>query len=164
MSNTYRQIPSGEGACTICDEVHPLTQNHKEPSYINKYGIRQKAYLMRVHGPRGNRCPGSHTKPKPWIEAVGLPDWDDMTDLDRGAALMFLWKCYWERSYAYARDNYPATYINDPRLLALDARDACRHASAVAGSHREAEERWGSAETQRLYDLALDHDRSAVPA
>lgn len=155
IQRPYRKIAFLEGACPVCNEVHKLTEHHNQPSYINKYGIRQKGFLLIVHGPRGDRCAGSHTKPLPWLEASGLPAWDEMSDLDKGAALLFVWKCHWERSYGYARDNYPATYIDDERLRALDPDEACRHGSNVAGMWKEANERLGAEETQRLYDLAL---------
>ncbi|MEV1315467.1 hypothetical protein AB0J14_05200 [Micromonospora arborensis] len=155
----YRLIPLGSGACATCDEVHPLTDRHQQPAVRNRYGVTHKRYLLPVHGPRGNRCPGGHTEPKAWLAASGLPSWDDMTDLDRGAALMFVWKVSWEASYFYARENYPATYIDHPTLAALDVSEACRHARQVAGTWAEAGERLGDDEKQRLYDLALNHQR-----
>lgn len=156
---TYRPVDPGHGACHVCDEVHPLTQRHKLPSFVNRHGVRQKPYLLPIHGPQGNRCDGGHHEPKPWLEATGLPDWDAMSDLDRGAALMFVWKVKWEADYGYAREHYPARYVEHPLLTALDNRTACRHASHVAGRWDEAKERFGAAEVQRLYDLALNHQR-----
>lgn len=166
-TRTYRPVPFGHGACTVCDEVHPLTQHHKVPSYINQYGVRHKPFLMPVHGPRGNRCAGSHTRPKPWLDATALPTWDEMPEPDRGAALMFAWKVHWERSRSYAKSNYPVRYVEHPLLTAFDLNDAddrntaCRHATAVCGTWAEARERWGAGEVQRLYDLALNHKRAA---
>lgn len=150
----YRPIGPFHGACTTCNEVHPLTDRHKQPAVRNKYGITHKRFLLPVHGTNGDRCPGSHTEPQPWLIATGLPTWDDMTDADRGAALMFAWKVQWERNYAYARENYPARYIDHPLLTALTESEACRHASAVAGTWDEAKGRLGADAVQRLYDLA----------
>ncbi|GGM27995.1 hypothetical protein GCM10011608_11060 [Micromonospora sonchi] len=156
---TYRAIEPGHGACQTCNEVHPLTNRHNQPAAVNRHGVRHKRWLLPVHGPRNNRCAGSHTEPKAWLDAAGLPSWDHLTDLDRGAALMFVWKVRQEGEYAYARDNYPARYRDHPLLAALDAREACRHASAVAGSWAEAIDRLGEAEVERLYDLALNYER-----
>ncbi|MFG2046028.1 hypothetical protein ACGFIW_01190 [Micromonospora sp. NPDC048935] len=156
---TCRPIPLGSGACKTCDEVHPLTDRHDQPAVENRYGITHKRFLLPIHGPRGNRCLGGRMEPKPWLDASGLPSWDDMTDLDRGAALMFVWKAVRE-GYGYARDNYPARYVDHPTLRALDVAEACRHARTVAGTWAEAHTRLGADEVQRLYDLALNHDRS----
>lgn len=149
------------GVCPDCLTVVPTTTRHDKPSYDNEYGVRVRAYLMVMHGPRDNRCPGSRKPPLRWIEAAELPLWVDMSDLDRGAALLFLWKCKWERSYSYARDHYPCRYIDDPCLTALDEREACRHAGIVAKTYDKACEAHGDDEVQRLYDLALNHERSA---
>lgn len=154
---TYRPVPAGSGACTVCDEVHPLTNRHDQPSFINRHNVRQKAYLLPIHGPRNNRCDGSHHEPKPWLDATGLPSWDDMSDLDRGAALMFVWKVKREADYAYARDNYPARYSDHPILRDLDVHTTCRHARYVAGTWDEAKDRLGADEAQRLYDLTHTH-------
>lgn len=155
---THRPIPLGSGACATCNEVHPLTDRHQQPAVRNRYGITHKRFLLPIHGPRHNRCPGGHTEPQPWLDATGLPSWDDMTDLDRGAALMFVWKAQRE-GYGYARDNYPAAYVDHPMLTGLDPSEACRHARQVAGTWAEAGERLGHDEKQRLYDLALNHQR-----
>ena len=157
----YRHIPLGSGACATCNEVHPLTDRHAQPAVRNRHGIVHKRFLLAVHGPRNTRCPGSHTEPKPWLDAAGLPSWEEMTDLDRGSALMFVWKRQRE-GYAYARDNYPARYVDHPVLSGLDVQEACRHASAVAGSWGEAKERLGVDELDRLYDLALNAERGAA--
>jgi len=156
-TTSYRRIEPGHGACQTCNEVHELTDRHDQPAVVNKHGVRHKRWLLPVHGPRNNRCTGSRTEPRPWLEASGLPSWDDMTDTDRGAALMFVWKVKWEADYTYARENYPARYFDDPRLTDLDVRSACRHAKTVAGSWDEANDRLGEAEVNRLYDLALNH-------
>ncbi len=155
---TYRLIPFGSGACTVCDEVYPLTDRHQQPAVRNRYGVTHKRFLLPIHGPRANRCPGGHTEPQPWLEASGLPAWDDMTDLDRGAALMFVWKAVRE-GYGYARENYPARYVDHPVLIGLDVSAACRHASQVAGTWAEVNARLGADEVDRLYDLALNHER-----
>lgn len=87
---------------------------------------------------------------------AALPAWGDMSDLDKGAALMFLAKLENE-GYEYAVENYPATYIEDPRLTALGPEDACAHAARF----EDVAEDMDGDEHERLYDLALDHDRGA---
>lgn len=155
----YRRIEHMTGACPVCDDVHGLTDRHDQPSFINKYGVRQKAFLLVKHGPRDDRCLGSWAEPVPWLEASGLPDWDAMSDLDRGAALLHVWKRSREGGI-YARENYPCRYLDDELLRSLDERVASRHAAVVAGSWDRVNDRVGSAEVARLYDLALDAERS----
>ncbi len=156
----YRHIESLQGACPVCDEVHELTEHHGHPPYVNKYGVCTKGFRLKKHGPRDNRCAGSHELPVSWLEASGLPSWDQMSDLDRGAALMHVWKRKREGG-PYAVENYPVRYIESQLLRGLDLREACRHASVVCGSYDEACDRLTGAEVGRLYDLALNHERSA---
>lgn len=89
-------------------------------------------------------------------EANPLPGWDEMSDLDKGCALLFDHKADSEGS-DYAVENYPCRYRDDPRLVALDRRDASEHAAEVCGD--DVFDRIGGEEYERLYDLAL-----AVPA
>lgn len=152
----YRQIPYGYGGCPECDEVVKLSRGR-----MNRYRQITRPTVLYVHGPRSNRCPGSRGPQAPWVEASGLPTWDDMTDLDKGAALLHVWKRSWE-GVSYAREHYPAEYFDDPRLTALDRRDACRHAASVCGKDEEIQERLGAAEYDRLYHLALDADRQRM--
>ena len=156
----YRDIPLGEGLCSVCDKTHSLIDHPTAPSFVNEYGVRQKPRVLPVHGPRKARCTGSHEAPVPWLEASRLPAWDELTDLDKGAALMHVWKRYWENDGIYARENYPAEYFDHPVLTGLDYKVASRHAAVVAGAWRKAVDRLGSDETQRLYDLALAADRA----
>jgi hypothetical protein len=149
---SYREIPFLHGLCGTCDQVVRLSPG-------KGYGRVRHPAVMYVHGPRGARCAGSRQRPVPWLQASGLPAWDEMSEADRGAALMFTWKVQRE-GYMYARDNYSARYLDDAGLLALDGYAACRHASAVAGTWREAIERLGAEETFRLYELALAADRA----
>lgn len=159
MTATYRPIPFRHGACAVCDEIHPVTDHTDQPSFVNKYGIRQKPFVVVKHGPRNDRCEGSHAPAKPWLEASHLPAWDDLSDIDKGAALMHVWKCHWEASAPYAIQHYPARYLDHPILLGLDSRTASCHAAAVAGRWVDACERLGDAEVERLYDLAFVRDR-----
>lgn len=157
----YRDIPLLHQACTVCDEVVPSMSARR----------LRTTPPIRLHGPRGNRCAGSHEVGKPWIEATHLPQWGELSDVDKGSALMFVWKCWWERSYRYAHDNYPATYIEHPMLLDLPVTERCRHATAVAldgldryafrSSYHATLHRLGEDEFKRLYDLALDAERAA---
>ena len=97
-----------------------------------------------------------------------LPTWDDMTDLDKGAALLHQHKREWEGA-DYAVENYPARYFDHPALTALTPAEASDHAKAclypvwVAGAAKGADDladALGPAEYQRLYDLALAADRA----
>jgi hypothetical protein len=86
-----------------------------------------------------------------------LPTWAEMTDLDKGAALLHLHKRDWEGE-DYAVENYPARYFDHPALTALSPLAACRHAVSVELAADDA----GALkmpEYERLYDLALDADR-----
>ena len=84
----------------------------------------------------------------------GLPAWADMSDLDKGAAVLHLHKREWEGG-DYAAENYPARYFNDPALTALDPAAASAHAASM--------EIYADAlsfdEIERLYDGALEADR-----
>ncbi|MDG4792111.1 hypothetical protein O7626_40565 [Micromonospora sp. WMMD1102] len=84
-------------------------------------------------------------------EPVALPSWAEMSDLDKGAALLHLHKREYEGA-GYAVENYPVKYFDDPRLTSLERRAACRHAASFA---READG-LPDAEYTRLYDLALE--------
>jgi hypothetical protein len=87
-----------------------------------------------------------------------LPAWDELTDLDKGAALLHLWKR--EREGAeYAVENYPAGYFDHPALTALDRAAASAHAASL----EDDAEALNPAEWTRLYDLALAAD-DARPA
>jgi hypothetical protein len=85
---------------------------------------------------------------------AALPKWEDMSDLDKGAALLHLAKVENE-GREYAIENYSAKYFEHPALTALDGKAASEHAVTVEdASVREPFEEW-----ERLYDLALDADR-----
>lgn len=91
-------------------------------------------------------------------DTSGLPTWAELSDLDKGAALLFLHKRDWEGE-DYAMDNYPARYFDDPRLTSLSPRKACRHAISVEDDADKA----GALkppEFDRLYDAALDADEA----
>jgi hypothetical protein len=88
--------------------------------------------------------------------AAELPGWDDMTELDRGAALMHAWKRHWEGSAAYAVENYPCRYIEHPALIALGERESCGHAVEATGGWHKAVDSLGMDEVERLYNRALD--------
>lgn len=85
---------------------------------------------------------------------AALPSWDDLSDLDKGAALMFLAKVENE-CYEYAVENYPVKYIEDPRLTALSVLDAC----AYTEKFEDLIEDMDGGEHERLYNLALNHER-----
>jgi hypothetical protein len=85
-----------------------------------------------------------------------MPGWGEMTDLDKGAALLHLWKRDREGT-EYATENYRAEYFDHP---ALDREGASSHAASL----EDAADALTPAEWSRLYDLALDADdaRSAA--
>lgn len=84
-----------------------------------------------------------------------LPTWDDLTDVDKGAALLHMWKRSWEGA-SYAVDEYPCRYFDHPALTALDTREASRHAAKMCGSHEQMVTKLGDEEHDRLYDLARE--------
>ena len=93
----------------------------------------------------------------PDTTAAALPGWDEMSDLDKGAALLHLHKREWEGE-EYAVENYPARYFDDPRLTSLSPPEASRHAASLGRD----EDKWtalGEAGYERLYDAALAADR-----
>lgn len=150
---TVRKVALGWAPCSVCDKDVRLRLSD---------GTRTRRAPVGVHGPRGDRCPGSRQPGKTFMEYTGLSGWDGMSELDRGAALMFVWKVEWERSYRYARENYPARYVEDPLLVSLDDEDSCRHARIVTGGHREILAKLGNDEHQRLYNLALNAERAGA--
>lgn len=96
---------------------------------------------------------GQHIVPKPPV----LPTWEQMTDLDKGAALLHLAKCANEGT-EYATSDYPAAYFDHPALLALDPKAASEHAQGLFEDDDDAWNTVGGEEHARLYDLALDAD------
>lgn len=86
---------------------------------------------------------------------MNLPAWSEMTDLDKGAALLHLRKRRIEGP-AYAVEEYPARYFDHAALTGLGEREACRHAVSVAADTPGLD----TDEYRRLYDLALDTDNA----
>jgi len=87
---------------------------------------------------------------------VKLPVWEEMSDLDKGAALMHLLKRDWEGA-EYAESDYPCRYLDNPALTALSPLDASRHAMSL-GSNEGMWESLGETEYERLYYLALESE------
>jgi hypothetical protein len=85
-----------------------------------------------------------------------LPTWSEMSDLDKGAAIKFGMACQSE-GIAYATENYPCRFLDDPRLVALDKAEASRHADEVLGYEDEMYDLLGEAEYNRLYGLANNY-------
>lgn len=82
-----------------------------------------------------------------------LPTWDEMTDLDKGAAISYLYRCDLIGIKAAAA-NYAAEYFDDPRLVALGATpEASAHALVIAERAFE-----DLAECARLHTVAIDAD------
>lgn len=86
---------------------------------------------------------------------TALPAWTEMSDLDKGAALLHDHKRD-EEGANYAAEHYPCRYIEDPRLTALGRTEASNHAAEVVGF--DVLDRIGVEEYERLYDLALGHE------
>lgn len=81
---------------------------------------------------------------------TNLPTWDELSDLDKGAALLHLHKRDYE-GVSYAVENYPAHYLDDPRLVALDGKAASAHAAQFGNVANDLD----GDEYERLYDAAL---------
>lgn len=84
-----------------------------------------------------------------------LPRWNDLTDLDKGAALLHLHKREWEGG-DYAEEHYPAVFYDHPTLTAMDSGAACDYATSL-DEHADALD---TNEYARLYDLALDAEHN----
>lgn len=52
----------------------------------------------------------------------GLPEWDELKDLDKGAILHFLYKCESEGDFEYASAHYPVQFKIHPVLCSLDQK------------------------------------------
>jgi hypothetical protein len=89
---------------------------------------------------------------------AGLPGWDDLSDRDKGAALLFLAKVENE-GREYAQSDYPCSYFDHPALTGLAPERACGHAASL-GDTTSMRDQLGADEHDRLYDLALDADRA----
>jgi hypothetical protein len=83
-----------------------------------------------------------------------LPGWDEMSDLDKGAALLHTHKREYEGT-SYAVDNYPARYFDHPALTALGPVGASGHAALV-----DPGDSLPVADYERLYDATLDADNA----
>jgi hypothetical protein len=86
--------------------------------------------------------------------AAALPVWADLSDLDKGAALLFLSKRENEGT-EYAIENYAARYFDNPALTGLGEREASEHAISMEADA----DTLLAGDYERLYDLALDADR-----
>lgn len=91
-------------------------------------------------------------------DIVDLPVWDQMSDRDKGAALLHAAKRENEGA-SYAVEHYACRYFDDPRLTRLTPETASRHAARTVGDTYEIVELIGQAEYERLYDAALDAEQ-----
>ncbi len=117
---------------------------------------------------RGNDSIGHFTvivSPEQVTRPLGaLPAWDDLSDLDKGAALLHLHKVDNDGA-DYATQHYPARFHEHRLLVGLDPVTTSEYAQGLDGDNRrEMGEEWyapapNADEWQRLYDLALDADR-----
>lgn len=93
-----------------------------------------------------------------------LPTWADMSDLDKGCALLHD-RAREDEGDDYAAEHYPARYLNDPRLTALTPAEATAHARKVCKvDNGDMFDRLGGDEYHRLYDLAANHGLPPAPA
>lgn len=92
-------------------------------------------------------------------DITDLPAWGEMSDRDKGAALMHVAKRNNEGD-TDAVENYPCIYFDDPRLTRLTANTASSHATRTVGDTDEIVETIGQDEYERLYDIAYDADRA----
>lgn len=86
-----------------------------------------------------------------------LPTWGDLSDLDKGAALMHLHKREWEGP-TYAVEHYPARFHDHPALVALDTVQASEYAESLS---LDADVLTPD-EHERLYNLALHAEETAA--
>jgi hypothetical protein len=94
-----------------------------------------------------------------------LPGWGDLTDIDRGAALLYA-SAVSNEGHEYACENYPARFRDHPILTQLRPHEACNYvdslgidlndSAAVLIGADESSLSWD--EYRRLYDLAMDAD------
>jgi hypothetical protein len=101
-----------------------------------------------------------------------LPGWGDLTDIDRGAALLYA-SAVSNEGHEYACENYPARFRDHPILTQLRPHETCAYvdslgidlndsAAVLIGSATvligadESSLSWD--EYRRLYDLAMDTD------
>lgn len=90
-----------------------------------------------------------------------IPTWDEMSDVDKGAALLHMAKLDSEGD-DYAIEEYPCRYLENPALVALSPTEACAHAVAHYAGYEEAGEALGWDEVARLYDLALEAESHLI--
>lgn len=80
-----------------------------------------------------------------------LPKWADLTDADKGAALLH---DYYRGVHGgkEAVDSFPVRYADHTALLALDGDDACGHAADVVREWKDSDG-WTDREDKRLFAL-----------
>jgi hypothetical protein len=144
---TYTEIPDGKGKCPECGKICYRTWGSNG--------------MLIVHGPRKDRCPGSGKFPVSWLDTTGLPAWESMSDLDRGAALLHAAQRHTLGDLT-AVSRYPARYFNDPDLILLSPEIASEHARYVTLSWPAAVTLHGSRTVTRLYQIALAADRERL--
>lgn len=83
-------------------------------------------------------------------EGRPLPQWAELSDLDKGCALLYLHKADYEGG-DYARVHYPAKFLDNPLLASLPPGGACDYAEVFEEAALELHD----AEHARLYDAAL---------
>lgn len=87
-----------------------------------------------------------------------LPEWDGMSDVDKGCTVLYLEKVSTE-GREYAREHYPCRYRDNPALTMLDPAQACDHAEGLIYDGEDEDDfldDLGDDECGRLRELALD--------
>ena len=85
--------------------------------------------------------------------AKSVPSWDDLTDHDKGAVIVYL-RMREDEGRSYADENYPVCFRDNETLKSLSQHAANRYALLVIGTLSHIEKTLGLQETYRLYDLA----------
>jgi hypothetical protein len=155
VADILRRETSGPGLADAAERAEPAPELVRAMGVIAAYedyarrmtipDATARAALRERHGLENQSMTGTSST---------LPQWDDLSDLDRGAALLHIHKRDYE-GREYAIENYPARYFDHPALTALDAIDASDHAATLETTALDLE----PGEYERLYDLALAADR-----
>jgi hypothetical protein len=87
-----------------------------------------------------------------------MPGWADMPDIDKGAAIAFLWRRGFDGGPTAFRET-PCLYREHPALVALTPRQACNHAITLYLPAKALPR----AEWQRLHDLAAQPSPEGTP-
>lgn len=135
--------PDAEIATARCGHGHTST---KRACIDHARALRTGYIACRACADAGHRCDMTLD--------IGLPTWAEMSDLDKGAAIVYL-SAADSQGHAYARKHYPARYLDHPALTVLTPDAAADHAEALFDDGiGDIYDQLGGEEADRLYDLA----------